>query len=158
MSLTNLNFLDKEAQNFRQAKNQMELSEKNIKTAIDTNTEQEVQAVNDAIKNLNQKVELILNTQQIKAEEEKLKTSQKQITSSIQIASETYFKVLKIIKEKNLPKEKQIEYQKQLYKKIIEKFLTPEEIEEFERLIQMGPMIMIGNPMDQRMIGGPVRF
>ena len=67
---------------------------KNIRNAIETNTKQEVQAVNDAIKNLNQKVELILNTQQIKAEEEKLKTSQKQITSSIQIASETYFKVL----------------------------------------------------------------
>jgi hypothetical protein len=158
MSLTNLNFLDNEAKNFRQAKNQIELSQKNIQTAIETNTKPEVEAVNDAIKNLNQKVELILNTQQIKAEEEKLKTSQKQITSSIQIASETYFKVLKIIKDKNLPKEKRIEYQKQLYKKIIEKFLTPEEIEEFERFIRMGPMMMIGNPIDSRMIGGPLKF
>ena len=33
-----------------------------------------------------------------------------------------------------------------------------EEIEEFERFIRMGPMIMIGNPMDTKMIGGPVRF
>ena len=65
MSLTNLNFLDKEAQSFRQAKNQLELSEKNIRNAIETNTKQEIKAVNDAIKNLNQKVELILNTQQI---------------------------------------------------------------------------------------------
>ena len=46
----------------------------------------------------------------------------------------------------------------QLYQKIIAKFLTEKEIEEFERLIQMGPMIVIGNPMANNMLGasGPI--
>ena len=153
MSLTNLNFLDREAQLYKNSKTQLETSAKTIQQTIETNTKQEVDAVNSAIKNLNNKVEQILNTETIKMEKEKIECSEKQMESSIKTATETFFKVREVIRKKNLSKEDQQKYEKQLYQKIIEKFLTKEEIDEFERLIRMGPMILIGNPMSGQMSG-----
>ena len=144
MSLTNLDFLDREAALYRHSKQQAEQSSNTIMTTVENNTKQEVDAVNQAIKNLNQKVEQILNTEQMKLEQNKIESSQKQMNSSIKTATETFFKVKKIIRDKKMSPEQTLEYEKKLYKKIIEKFLTQEEIAEFEKIIKMGPMFIMG--------------
>ena len=144
MSLTNLDFLDREAALYRNSKQQAEQSTNTIMTTVENNTKQEVDAVNQAIKNLNQKVEQILNTEQMKIEQNKIESSQKQMNNSIKTATETFFKVRKIIRDKKLSPEQTIEYEKKLYKKIIEKFLTQEEIAEFEKIIKMGPVFIMG--------------
>ena len=148
MSLQKLDFLDTHANTYKTAKLNAEQSSEKIQKAIETHTKHEVDAVNQAIKNLNEKVERIMETAQIKQEQEVLEKSYQEMSQSIKIAADTYFKVLKVIKDKqDLIDEKKREYSKQLYKKIIEKFLSPEEIEAFERLVALGPMVLVGNPM-----------
>ena len=58
--LVNLDYLDREAQLFKQAKNNIETNSKLVREAIDKNTKEEVQAVQQALNNLNKKVEQIL--------------------------------------------------------------------------------------------------
>ena len=80
-----------------------------------------------------------------------------QMKSSIKIATDTFFKVREVIRKKNITNEEKFRYEKELYGKIISKFLTQNEIEEFERMIKMGPMIVISNPLgpgDKRMLRG----
>ena len=60
--LVNLDYLDREAQLFKQAKNNIETNSKLVREAIDKNTKDEVQAVQQALNNLNKKVEQILET------------------------------------------------------------------------------------------------
>ena len=82
------------------------------------------------------------------------KSYENQMKSSIKIATDTFFKVREVIRKKNITNEEKFRYEKELYGKIISKFLTQNEIEEFERMIKMGPMIVISNPLgadDQRM-------
>ena len=160
-TVSNLNFLDREAALYKNSRNQLETSAKNIQTTIESNTKQEMDAVNTAIKNLNEKVEQILKSEQIKAEQNKMLSYEQQMKSSIKIAGDTFFKVREVIRKKNITNEEKIRYEKELYSKIISKFLSQEEIEEFERMIKMGPMLIISNPLgpngpiDSRMIGGP---
>ena len=52
-TISNLNFLDREAALYKNSRNQLETSAKNIQTTIESNTKQEMDAVNNAIKNLN---------------------------------------------------------------------------------------------------------
>ena len=53
MSISNLNFLDREASLYKNSRNQLETSAHNIQNTIETNTKPEVDAVNTAIQNLN---------------------------------------------------------------------------------------------------------
>ena len=47
--------------------------------------------------------------------------------------------------EKNLSREQRLDYEKKVYNKIISKFLTQKEIDEFEQLIKMAPIMMLGS-------------
>ena len=149
MSLINYNQLDKEAQIYKNDRTQMDNSIDTINNTIESNTKEEVKAVQNAIKNLNQKVELLLQSEKLKIEQNILEQSQEQIRSSIKVATDIFFKVRNVIRQKNLSKEHLREYERQLYKKIIEKFLTKDEIAEFERLISIGPIITIGHHNEQ---------
>jgi len=84
---------------------------------------------------------------QIKALQDKIKSSREQMLKSIEMASQAFFKVRTIILDKDsLNQEQKQQYIKKLYDKIIEKFMTAEEKKLFEQIIAgNGIIIMNGN-------------
>jgi len=151
--LANLDFLNREAQIYKQAKDDVKTSGNQIQEAIEQNTKRELEEVNTAIKNLNEKVEQIMKTDYIKERKEKIERSEETMEKSVKMALDTFMKVKKVIQSKeNLTSEQKREYEKKLYEKIIEKFMTDEEKKMFEKLMSGGQVIMMGNPYS---LGGP---
>jgi len=151
-NIITFNSLDREAQLYREAKSNIDTNVKVLRETIDKNTKQEVEAVQHAIKNLNQKVEKIMETDFVKEKTDSIERSEKQMIKSIKAGAETFFKVSKIIREKEgLSDEHKREYQKKLYNKILDKFMTPEEKEMFNRLVNSGPILVMGG---NQMVGG----
>ena len=145
--LVNLDFLNREAQLYKQSKNEVKTSGDEIQQAIEQNTKREIDEVNNAIKNLNEKVEQIMKTDYIKGRKDKIERSEEIMEKSVKMALDTFMKVKKVIQSKdNLTIEQKREYEKKLYEKIIEKFMTEEEKEMFEKLMSGGQVILMGNP------------
>lgn len=152
--MVNWNSLDNQANIYKQAKNNIKENTEVIQKAIDKNTEKELADVKKAIENLNNKVDKIMETEFVKARQANIEKSSKQMMHAIKEASNTFFKVRNVIRSKeNLSREERIAYEEQLYGKIIDKFMTKEERELFERYIRSGPMIMMGGPSGMRMLG-----
>lgn len=138
-----MDFLEREAQLYKTAKQQAEQSSLNIQTTIKNNTKAETEAVQKAIDALNKKVESILNDDVVKEEQKKIEKSQEQMDISINAGVKTFFKIRDIIRSKNLDEEQMQVMEKKAYDKIISKFLTQEEIDMFERMISMGPIMIV---------------
>ena len=144
--LVNLDYLDREAQLFKQARNNIDTNIKIVKEAIDKNTKNEVQAVEEAIKTLNTKVKKIMETDFIKQKTEIIEKSEEQMIKSSKMAAQTFFKVRTIIHQKNeLSLEQKIQYEKKLYDKILDKFMTPKEKELFNRIVNSGNVFIMDN-------------
>ena len=143
MSLTNFNFLDKQAALYKSSKEKMEENAKFIQKSIDDNTKEEKKAIEDAISALNKKLDLIMEHDEIKKAQNNIKCAGEQMTTSVDTAVKAFFNIKKKINEMEMPEEKKEEYSKKVYKKIIGKFLTEEEIKMFERMISMGPMMIV---------------
>ena len=143
MSLVNLDFLEREAQTYRTAKEQFQQSAKNIDKTIIENTKEESENVQKAIDDLNKKIESIMSEDIVKEEHNKMKESKKQMNTSINVGVSTFFKVRDIIRKKGLSKEVQQQMEDKLYKKIVSKFLTKEEIIMFERMVSQGPIMIV---------------
>ena len=143
--IVNLNYLDREAAIYKQSKNDLIEYSKQVKDAVEQNTTQEVQEVEEAIKRLNEKVEKIMETKYVKERQEKIEAAQQQMMNSIKEASNTFFQVRGVIRSKdNLSPEEKFQYEEKLFHKILDKFMTKEEKELFTRIIMAGPMFMIG--------------
>lgn len=152
--MVNWSTLDNQAALYKQAKNNIKENAEIIQKAIDKNTEKEKENVKKAIENLNNKVDKIMETEFVKARQENIERSSNQMMCAIKEATNTFFKVRKVIHSKeNLTSEERALYEKQLYDKIIDKFMTKEERELFERFIRSGPMILMGNYGTESMIG-----
>ena len=152
--MVNWTSLDNQANIYKQAKNNIKENAEVIQRAIDKNTEKELADVKKAIENLNNKVDKIMETEFVKARQENIEKSSKQMMHAIKEASNTFFKVRNVIRSKeNLSREERIAYEEQLYGKIIDKFMTKEERELFERYIRSGPIVMMGGPSGMKMLG-----
>ena len=150
--LVNLDYLDREAQLYRQAKNNINSNAKILQETIDKHTKTELEAVQTAIKNLNEKLDRIMETDFVKEKTQIIEKSEKQMISSIKAAADTFFKVSKIIKEKEgLTPEMKKQYHDKLYNKILDKFMTKEEKEMFNKLVNSGPIMILGG---NQMLGG----
>tara|TARA_B100000282_G_C31657619_1_gene455996 strand:- start:299 stop:793 length:495 start_codon:yes stop_codon:yes gene_type:complete len=144
--IVNLDYLDREAQLFKQARNNINENTKIVREAIDKHTKTEVEAVQNAILNLNKKVQQILETDFVKEKTEIIEKSEEQMIKSSKLAAQTFFKVRKIIHEKQeLTQEQKMQYEHKLYNKIIDKFMTPEEKELFNRIVRSGNVILMGS-------------
>jgi uncharacterized protein (UPF0212 family) len=143
MSLTNFNFLDKEAALYKSAKEQMEENSDFIQTSIENNTKKEKEAVEDAITALNKKLDKIMEHDEIKKAQDNIKCAGEQMSTSVDVAVKAYFNIKKKIMGMDMPDEKKSEYNKKIYTKIIGKFLTEEEIKMFERMVSRGPMMIV---------------
>ena len=145
--LVNLDYLDREAQLFKQARNNIEENSKIVREAIDKNTKEEVEAVQTAIQNLNKKVQKILETDFVKEKTQQIEKSEEQMIKSSKLAAQTFFKVRKIIHDKTeLTREQKMQYEEKLYDKILDKFMTSEEKELFNRIVRSGNVIFMGGP------------
>ena len=143
--LVNWNSLDNQAAIYKQAKNNIKENAEVIQKTIDKNTEKEMADVKKAIENLNNKVDQIMKTDFVKSRQQNIERSTEQMMHAIREASNTFFKVREVIRSKeNISSEQRATYEKQLYEKIIDKFMTKEEREMFERLIRSGPVVLMG--------------
>ena len=143
--LVNLDYLDREAQLFKQARTNIEENTKIVREAIDKNTKEEVESVQTAIQNLNKKVQRILETDFVKEKTNIIEKSEEQMIKSSKLAAQTFFKVRKIIHEKQeLTQEQKMQYEQKLYDKILDKFMTPQEKELFNRIVKSGNVIFRG--------------
>ena len=143
--IVNLDYLDREAQLFKQARNNIEENTKIVREAIDKNTKTEVEAVQTAIQNLNKRVQQILETDFVKERTNIIERSEEQMIKSSKLAAQTFFKVRKIIHEKQeLTQEQKMQYEQKLYDKILDKFMTPQEKELFNRIVRSGNVIFMG--------------
>ena len=150
--LVNLDYLDREAALYKQAKSNIKDNAKVLQETIDKHTKEELAAVQKAIKNLNEKVDRIMKTDFVKEKTQIIENSEKQMIASIKSAADTFFKVSKIIKEKEgLTSEMKKQYHDKLYNKILDKFMTKEEKELFNRLVNSGPIMILGG---NQMLGG----
>jgi hypothetical protein len=153
----NMDFLDREANLYRASKEVLKSNTETIDKAIKDNTKQEVEAVQNAIKTLNEKVDKIMETDYVKNKQKQIESSQKQMSESIKKASEAFFKVKTYILEKDgLTEEQKQQYIKKLYDKLMDKFMTKEEKMFFERLISGGGglIIMNGGGIQMGGVGG----
>ena len=147
--IVNLNYLDREAQIYKQSKNDLVEYSKQVHEAVEQNTKREVEEVEEAIKRLNQKVEKIMETNYVKERQQKIEEAQQQMMKSIKEASNTFFQVREVIRSKdNLSDEEKYQYEDKLFNKILDKFMTKEEKELFTRIISAGPILMLGGRGD----------
>lgn len=151
--LVNLNFLDEQAKKYRNSKNFVENEGKQIRKIVMDNTKKEMEEVQQAINNLNSKLEKIMKSDVVKQKKEAVLKHTKTMALSIDVATKTFFKIKKIINEKpNLTSEQKREYEKKVYEKMISKFLTTEEIEKFKSMINMGPIMIVGGEQKQYLL------
>ena len=151
--IVNLDFLDREAQLYKNAKTQIKDKSTIIQKTIDEHTKSEVAEVENAIKKLNCKIDQIMKTDFIKKQQASIESASKQIKKSMEIASNTFFKVKKIIDEyPNLTPEKKKEMEKKLYNKIIDKFMTQEEKDLFNRIMMGNGILLYGGIRPQNIM------
>ena len=143
--LSKLDFLDKQAAIFKNSKDRLENNTKQIHEIVTQNTKKEVEDVQRALDILNQKLDKIMKSDIIKEKKATIEEDHKKMKLSIEVAANTFFKIRKMLYEKNLSREQRLDYEKKVYNKIISKFLTQKEIDEFEQLIKMAPIMMLGN-------------
>lgn len=155
--IMNMDFLDREANLYHSSKDILKSNSATIDKTIKDNTTKEVEAVQNAIKVLNQKVEKIMETDFVKDKQKEIESSQKQMSESIKKASDAFFKVKTYILEKEgLTEDQKQQYIKKLYDKLMDKFMTKEEKMFFEKLIsgKGGVIIMNGGGIE---MGGGLR-
>lgn len=157
--IVNLDFLDREAGLYKNSKEQLKQNSQLIDKVIKDNTQKEVEDVQKAIKVLNEKVDNIMKTDFIKDKETNINNSREQIIKSMNLASKAFFKVRKYILEKEgLSASQKQEYIKQLYNKIIDKFMTKEEREFFEKIISGNGIMSLGGIRQLGGKGGLINF
>ena len=156
MSIAHFNGLDKAGIAYKEAKLNLEKSEAYIQKKIENEAHQEKLNIEKAISDYNNKIKQILDSDDIRSREREMAKHNEVMKKSIKIAFETYTKVKEIIYNKdNLSDNDKREYEKKLYDKIIDKFMSEEEKELFKQLMKRGNVIIV-NGMNNPMNGSPL--
>jgi ElaB/YqjD/DUF883 family membrane-anchored ribosome-binding protein len=151
--MVNLDFLDREAQLYRTASNEIKDTSNLVQKTIDEHTKTEVADVENAIKKLNGKIEKIMQTDFIKTQKTTMEKAREQINKSMETARDTFFKVKKVIdNHQTLTPDKKSEMEKKLYNKIIDKFLTKEEKDLFNRMMTNNGIVILGGESNRLML------
>jgi hypothetical protein len=134
---------------FKRNKQEYQASQRRIMETIQRNTRHEVKQVEQAINNLNQKVDVIMKTPEMKKEESSMKQSQKMMFLSLQTALKAFKEGSDAIDQRtDLPPADKQKYQTALHEKLLEKLYTPEEIDKFKKMFSnMVVVIPKGLPM-----------
>ena len=136
MSLVNWNSVDGASHEYHQAKNNLKKIDEYINKTIEENTKSELEALKQATDNYNKKIDSILKSNQIQRLDEEAKKNYDTIKKSVKIAFETYKKVKKVIYDKtDITLEEKRQYEHKLYQKLMNKFMSKEEKEIFEKIM-----------------------
>ena len=142
----NFNVLDKQAEIYKESKQSLIDNSNKIRNTILSETKKEYEEVQEAINKLNSKIDSLMQREDIKEAQSSIQDSHKKMSISIEIAAKAFFKIRKFIYEKeNLTIEQKREYEQKVYKKILSKFLTQEEIDLFEKIIRQGNLVILPN-------------
>lgn len=142
--IVSLDYLDKEAEVYKKNKQELIQRAENVKTTLLRNTKKEVEEVQNAIDNLNKKIETIMTSDEIVNEKNNIQKCQNRMSLSIELAAKGFFKIREVIYSKdNLSIQQKREYERKVYEKIISKFLNQQEIEEFERMIKSNSIVIM---------------
>ncbi len=151
--MVNLDFLDREAQLYRSARTEIKDTSNLVQKTIDEHTKTEVAEVENAIKKLNGKIEKIMKTDFMEKQKQTMDKAREQINKSMETARDTFFKVKKVIDEHpTLTPDKKTEMEKKLYNKIIDKFMTKEEKDLFNRMMAGNGIIVLGGRGSNRLM------
>ena len=80
--LSRLNILDKQAEIFKTSRSRLEKNSKELQEYVENNTKNEVKEVQQAIDNLNKKLEQIMNTETVKERKNLMIEDQKKMALS----------------------------------------------------------------------------
>ena len=132
---------------FRESKEMIKKSENFIINTIKSNTTKEVETLNNAIKQLNNKVEMIMKTPQVVKEKEKIEEGEKVLKLTLKHAME----IFEDAKNKILEDTKLTDVQKKLYLeklqiKLMEKLYSPEEIAQFKKILSNTVIVIPSTP------------
>lgn len=135
--------LDQECLIFRQSKQLVKQGQEQIMQKIKDETKPEVQAVERAVKALNQKVENIMQTPEVQQTMAKVEQNRQQMFVSLQQAIKVFQEGQKTIQDdpKLSPTEK-TQYKKAMYNKILAKLYSPQEIQAFQQMFSGAVVIM----------------
>jgi hypothetical protein len=136
MDITTLEYYDKQGKVFKNAKTQLEHSSKKIRQTIVDNTKPEFDELQKALDRYNAKVTKIMESDYIKRENKKMLLAKQDMIDSFKKAANHYFNERdKIFKNPDFSSKEKRHLDSKLYNAILNSFLTNEEREEFENMI-----------------------
>merc|ERR1711966_346243 len=94
---------------FKNSKQNLENNTKQLNNIITQNTKKEVEDVQQALDILNEKLAKIMKSDIIKEKKASIEEDHKRMKLSIEVAANTFFKVRKMLYEKNLNREQRLD-------------------------------------------------
>ena len=148
------------------AKKSLKQSVSNIKETIDKNTVKEKKDIDIALKNYNNKIKKIMQSQTIKNEENNIKKANQIIKITMEQAENFFIKGCdRIDAMNNLEQQEKIKYKQMLFEKISKKLYTDDEMKKFNSMFSnimviipkngiMGGGMFSGDMIDNRIVSG----
>lgn len=134
--LVSRNF-DQHCQMFRQNRQQVQESQEFIQNTVEQNTTHEMNDVKQAVDRLNRKVDAIMKTPQVQQETKKIEAASQQMEITAKKAIEAFELGKKtILARTDLSPQQKSAYTEAMYKKILAKLYSPEEIAQFEQMFK----------------------
>ena len=148
------------------AKKSLKQSVSNIKETIDKNTVKEKKDIDIALKNYNNKIKKIMQSQTIKNEENNIKKANQIIKITMEQAENFFIKGCdRIDAMNNVEQQEKIKYKQMLFEKISKKLYTDDEMKKFNSMFSnimviipkngiMGGGMFSGDMIDNRIVSG----
>ena len=134
--LVSRNF-DQHCQMFQQNRQQVQESQEFIHKTVEQNTTHEMNDVKHAVERLNRKVDAIMKTPQVQQENKKIEVASQQMEITAKKAMEAFALGKKtILARTDLSPQQKSAYTEAMYKKILAKLYSPEEIARFEQMFK----------------------
>ncbi len=134
---------------YKDSRLQLKKSQNQIMTTIQENTKEEVKQVKRAIEQLNQKVDSIMTSPQIKQVVKKAEKYQNIMKISLKNATETFQGgLVQIDKNPNLSETEKQKYRQAMYEKLMAKLYSPQEIQTFQN--KFSNVVMVVPPENFR--------
>jgi ribosomal protein S13 len=134
-----------DCQRYKKSRESVQNISKYIQKQIETNTKDEVQQVEESIKRLNKKIETIMKNPKVEQSKQYLEKEHKNMIMTLKSVMDVYQQAREIIiKDASLNQQQRINYLKKLENKMMDRLYSPQERENFKRMIS-NMIIMVPN-------------
>jgi len=131
---------------YRKHNGRAKKSIKKINDVVETETKVERANLEDAVNKYQNKVKTVLDRQEIKEEQVQLLKSKVKMNKALSAAVKRFFKKREVLYEhEELSTQAKKKKELELYNKMLNKFFSEEEREEFEKMIRNNMVVML-NP------------